>query len=525
MARYRSLFGPGYNLIPDDPDLFLLHCYYYKGIDTLFILFKRYSNGEKVLLKVVEPLVPVFIAKSKPIRNLESMEIRLCDRELIPYKTKSEEVKDMLFESRTQIFKNKYGQKIQKKIFPDVPKRAEALHPSLFLYDVSIEQIVYMEYAMNHYAPQDGLTYEKITIPKIDYAAFDIETTFWREKNLWTINTNTFVDEKSMEGYIDFVVDYDHYKNQKYMVEHIDEFIADVKQTYHKMIDECSLKGKTKDKVQQVCREFIDNLKIIVRPFNSESELIMETTKNMFTTHKPDICMAYNNTYDQGKFEERRKALELPEGMFNERGIGYDDVLPPYAADGNIDDSGVFRGEVAIPKKRRVLLNNISHTMVQDLQTAYYSARQGSNYSNYKLDSLSNMVLGFGKYDYSHITNDILKLAFSDFWFHSKYALIDSLNTLLINKITDEFGSKLVYCFRSKCPIEDTSQSNSTITRSFHTDYYVMKGHVAGCNINKVLKSMSLEDVKKASKVIGVDFIPNWEAIHGDASYGGGKSN
>lgn len=522
MARYRSLFGPGYNLVPDDPDLFLLHCYYYKGIDTLFILFKRYSNGEKVLWRVEEPLVPVFIAKNKPIRNLESMEIRLCDRELVSYKNKSEEVKDMLFESKTQIFKNKYGQKVQRKIYPDVPNRAEILHPSLFLYDVSIEQIVYMEYAMNHYAPQDGLIYEKIKIPEINYAAFDIETTYWREKNLWTINTNTFVDDKSMEAYIDYVVDYEHYKNQQYMTEHIDEFIADVRKTYHEMIDKCTLKGKTKDKVQQVCRDFIDNLKIIVRPFKTESELIMETTKNMFTLHKPDICMAYNNTYDQGKFEERRKALGLPPGMFNERGIGYDDILPPYAADGNIDDNGVFKGEVAIPKKRRVLLNNISHTMVQDLQTAYYSARQGSNYSNYKLDSLSNMILGFGKYDYSHITNDILKLAFNDFWFHSKYALIDSLNTLLINRITDEFGSKLVYCFRSKCPIEDTSQSNSTITRSFHTDYYVMKDHVAGCNINKVLKSMSIEDVKKASKVIGVDFMPNWEAIHGDVSYGGG---
>lgn len=522
MARYRSLFGKDYNLVPDDPDLFLLHCYYYKSIDTLFILFKRYSNGEKVLWKVEEPLVPVFIAKNKPVRNLESMEIRLCDRELVSYKNKSEEVKDMLFESKIQIYKNKYGQKVQRKTFPDVPKRAEALHPSLFLYDVSIEQIVYMEYAMNHYAPQDGLLYEKITIPHIDYAAFDIETTYWREKNLWTINTNTFVDEKSMTAYIDYVKDFDHYNKQQYMTEHPEEFIQAVKEAYLKMVDTCTLKGKTKDIVQKTCRDFINNLTIKVRPFNSEAEMIMTTTKTMFTDHKPDICMAYNNTYDQGKFEERRKALGLPEGMFNERGIGYDDILPPYAADGNIDEHGVFKGEVAIPKKRRVFLNNISHTMVQDLQTAYYSARQGSNYSNYKLDSLSGMILGFGKYNYAHITNDILKLAMTDFWFHSVYALIDSINTLLINKITDEFGSKLVYCFRSKCPIEDTSQSNSTITRSFHTDYYVMKGHVAGCNINKILKSMSIEDVRKASRVIGVDFMPNWEAIHGENKYGGG---
>lgn len=523
--RYRSLFGNGYNLVPDDPDLFLLHCYYHKGVDTLFMIFKRYSTGEKILWKQEEPLVPVFIAKNKPVRNLEAIEIRLCDRELVSYKHKSEEVKDMLFESKTQIFKDKYGRKVQRKIFPDVPKKAEILHPSLFLYDVSIEQIVYAEYAMNHYKHrEDGsdLTFEDIKVPKINYAAFDIETSFWRDRNEWTINTNTFVDEQTMEAYIDVVKDYDNYNKQQYMLEHIPEFIQAVKDTYRKMVDECTLSGKTKDKVQSICREFIDKLDIKVRSFDSEADLIMETTKNMFTDHSPDILMAYNNTYDQGMFEMRRRALGLPEGIFNERGIGYDDVLPPYASDGNMNDDGTFRGEVAVPKKRRVILDNISHTMVQDLQTAYYSARQGSNYSNYKLNSLSSMVLGFGKYDYSHITNDILKLSHIDFWFHSIYALIDSINTLLINKVADEFGSKLIYCFMSKCPIEDTSQSNSTITRSFQTDYYAISNNVAGCNINKVLKNMSMEDVKKASKVIGVNFMPNWLNLHGDTSYGGG---
>ena len=133
------------------------------------------------------------------------------------------------------------------------------------------------------------------------------------------------------------------------------------------------------------------------------------------------------------------------------------------------------------------------------------------------------MVLGFGKFDYSHITNDILKLARKDFWYHSVYALIDSIILIMINTVTDEFTSKMTFVYRSKCNIEETSQSNSTITRNFHTDAYAIQDEVAGCNTNKVLKSMTKDDVKKVSNVIGVDFTPNWNAVVYRQAYGGGR--
>lgn len=522
MRRY-SLFPPGNNIIKDDPDLVLLHAFYYKSENTLFCLYKNNKTGKKVLDRIDDPLVPVFIAKFKPERNLEYIPINLTDRIMVSYKNKAEEVKEELFEYKPIKFKDKKtGRTIYKKIFPDIPKKSEGLHPSLFYYDVPIEQICLTEFAINHYKEHNGLEYEQIEMPKLDYASFDIETTRWPDGH-WSINTNTFVDLKSGHAYLDFVYDPGKYKRQQEIVDNPDKFIQNVYDVMEKEISNSSLKNPSeRAKVQDICRNVMKRIKFIVRPFKSESDLILKTTETMFTTYSPDILMAYNTTYDIGMFADRIRALDLPSGTMNERGIGYDDILPPYDNDHNRDDSGKFMGDVAIPKKRKVFLNNISHTIIADLQTAYYSARQGSVYSSYKLDSLANMVLGFGKFDYSAITNDILKLAESDFWVHSTYALIDSILLLMINEVTNEFDSKMTYVYRSKCNIEDTSQSNSTITRSFHTDAYALKHVVPGNNINKIIKRMNKDDVKKASNVIGVDFMKNWYSIIYRPSYGGG---
>lgn len=525
--RAHSLFPPGYNLVKDEPNLVLLHCYYDKSIDTLFLLYKNSKTGKKILDKIEEPMVPIFIAKMKPDRNLEYIPTRLTDRVLVSYKNKSEEIKQELLEYKTVKFRSKQtGRMVYRNIYPELPPRAELLHPSLFYADVPIEQICFTEFCINHYkkhdTPKGILEYEDITIPDLDFASFDIETTHWGN-NYWTINTNTFINQKSGDAYLDFVVDTEHYARQQELMDNIEKFIQNVKDTMEQTIENSEIKNPSeKAKVQQICRDIMSKLTFHIRPFKSEEDLIRNTSETMFTIHKPDILMAYNTTYDLGMFAKRVRELGLPNGTMNERGIGFDDYFPPYDNNGNIDKDGKFRGDVVQPKKRRVYLNNISHTMISDLQTAYYSARQGMVASSYKLDTLAHNVLGFGKYDYSHITNDITKLAFKDFWVHSTYALMDSIILLMINAVTDEFNSKMAYVYRSKCNIEDTSQSNSTITRGFHTDAYTLKDQVPGCNINKIIKGMTKTDVKKASDVIGVDFTKNWYSLVYRPSYGGG---
>lgn len=514
MSRKYSFFPPGYNLVKDDPDLILIHCYYYRSEDTLFLLYKNKVTGEKILDRIFNPSVPVYIAKNKPQRNLEYIPIRLTDRDLVSYKNKSNEVKELLFDYKPYKFKDKTtGRVIYAKKFPDIPPKAEILHPSLFLYDVPIEQLCFSEFCINRYENYDGMTYAKIVLPNLDFASFDIETTKG-DDDVWRINTNTFVDLKHKHAYLDFVRHTDIYHRQQEIIDNEEKFIQHVKDVMEDAISNSSLKNpKERAQVQKICRDIMDGMQFFIRHFETEEDLILETTKNMFTTYKPDILMAYNTTYDLGMFADRVRDLELPSGTMNERGIGYDNILPPYDNDRNRDQNGKFIGDVAIPKKRKVYLNNVSHTMLTDLQTCYYSARQGSVFSSYKLDALAEMVLGFGKFDYSFITNDVQKLAKKDFWYHSIYALLDSILLLMINAVTNEFNSKMNFVYTSKCNIEETSQSNSTITRSFHTDAFALQGMVPGCNINKILKRMTKDEVRKVSEVIGVDFMPNWNAI------------
>lgn len=512
--RAYSFFPPGYNLVQDNPDLILYHVHYYKSEDTLFLLYKNVKTGETVLDRIYNPSIPIFIAKNKPERNLDFIPARLTDRILVNYKNKANEVKEELFEYTPYKYRDKKtGRMIYGKKFPNIPRNAEMLHPSLFMYDVPIEQVAMSEFCINRYKEQDNMLYEDVNLPELNFASFDIETSKWPDGH-WSINTNTFIDLQHKHAYIDFVRDTAKYNRQSEIINNKDKFIQAVKDVMEDAIANSKLKNdKERVKVQAICRDIMKDMKFFVRDFDSESDLILETTKTMFTTYKPDILMAYNATYDLGMFADRVRELELPNGTMNERGIGYDDILPPYDTDRNRDDTGTFVGDVVQPTKRRVFLNNVSHTMLADLQTCYFSARQGSVFANYKLDSLAEMVLGFGKFDYSFITNDILKLAEKDFWYHSIYALCDSILLLMINKVTDEFMSKLTFVYASKCNIEDTSQSSSTITRSFQTDAYVRQGMVPGCNISKVLKRMSVNEVKEVSNIIGVDFMPNYYSI------------
>lgn len=525
ITRFKSLFPNGYNLVEDDENLFLLHSHYYDELDKLFVLYKRYDNGETVLKIIDEPEVPVFIAKQTPKYYMEYIPFDLCDRVMVSYKNKEEEVKQELFDYRVVKYKDKKtGAKVVRKVFPNIPKKAEVLHPRLFYYDVPIEQIVQTEYAINRYKYQKNLLYEDVKLPHINYAAFDIETNQKNGVGEWMINTNTFVDGKTKEAYLDYVKDYDYFHRQQEMAEHKEEFIQFVKDTMENAITNSSLKDPgTREKVQKICRDFMKDLKIEVREFKDERELIMKTSENMFTTHKPDILMAYNACYDLGKFEERRKALNLPKGVMNERCKEFFDVLPPYAHPSNMKPNGEFRGDVVIPKKRKVYLNNISHTLIADLQTCHYSMRQGQVFASYALDALANRVLGFGKFDYSHVTNSITKLAHLDFWIHSAYALCDSIITLLISYVTRDFETKLTYCLRSKCNIEETAQSNSAITRSIHTDAYVYSNMIPGNNINRVLKNMTKQDVKDVSVALNINLMPYYHAVIYRQSFGGGK--
>ena len=290
------------------------------------------------------------------------------------------------------------------------------------------------------------------------------------------------------------------------------------------MIDNCSLSGKSKDFVQKLAREFVDKLTIELNAFDNEAEMIKATCKRMFTDNQPDILTAFNAPFDVGTFQDRINALGLPAGTFNQHGIGYDDVAPPFDVQSRVesDPERSFRGDDYNPTKRVVYMNNISHTMIADSQTTFFSNRSTQTFSNYKLDTVAQIILGFGKYDYTHITTSILNLARADFYYHSIYAIIDSILLAMLDLVTGDFESKLIYCMSCKVNIEESPRNNSAITRGIFADC-VIRGDIPGNNINKICFQKTNEELQKLEKLLNLDYLCKTKyAVTHKGNYGGG---
>ena len=91
MARYASLYkgNSRLNIIKDDPDLFLLHAYYHKYINKLFILYKKYSDGKKILDVIDNPYVPIYLSKTNLKETQESIPISSAHCYVVPFKEKA----------------------------------------------------------------------------------------------------------------------------------------------------------------------------------------------------------------------------------------------------------------------------------------------------------------------------------------------------------------------------------------------------------------------------------------------------
>lgn len=504
------VFPKNYDITSNNPDEFLLNAWYDAGINTLFILWYNNRTKEKRLQKEEDPMVPIFVAKTPRRYNEEHILRSMTNRIMIPYANKNEAIKEELFDYTVQRFKTKDGQLMQRLYIKDLPNKGEFLHPNLYGGDLTIEEWVYMDWALKHYKKQGKYVFEEYELPSdFSFASFDIET-IEDDDGVWRIHTNTFIDEKSGTAYLDYWHRED-FKRVNFLSENTEEFIELVKKTLNDAIENSNLKDKKKKAtVQKACHEIADNLKFKIRRFNSEEDLIKATTRTMFTEYSPDILMAFNTTYDLGMFQERIDRLGLSPGLLNERGIGYDDARPSFASKwqnnlgfkfDNLDENYQFKGDQINPQTRKVRLNNISHTVIADLQVSYWSFRNYLNPPSFSLNYTAETVLGFGKFDYSHICNHITKLARADYVWHSVYALIDSILLLMINKVGREFVSREAFCIRTKNTISETAASSSAIPSCFNADAFEF-GYIPGSNINKILKSMSIKNAEAVSRAL-----------------------
>lgn len=506
------VFPPGTSPVRKDDNLYLLHCRYSRRSDTLRILYKNTKTNEKILDEILNPMVPVFLSKRVPKFFETEIPYELCYPVMVSERNKSNEIQQHLFPTKSWKFKDSLtGMERTQVGFvglkPEtMKKRPEYLHPQLMFADVPIEHLVYMEYCLHKYEDVGGgVRMEVVEKPELDMASFDIETSLDDNNNPY-INTNTFIDDKTKKAYAYYLLK-DDYPGQDWIQSHPVEFKEMFRDKFKWAIENMTLNAK-KDKidlVKKICYEYLEEIDIVTKGFDTEQKLVYESCNLMFTKHKPDLLMAFNTGYDAPVFQRRITELGLPPGTFNchDKKIWLE-TSPPIAED--LNEHWELRSDQIDPKKRSTAFDNISYTHIVDYANAYYSNRKGNTFSSMSLDATAEREAGLGKLDYSHICNHILKLPFTDFITHLIYALIDSLLLLILEKITRDFDSKLTYVMRTKADMKSTASNNQAISRCVHAEEFY-DGYVPGNNWKKYLDKFTNEELKQIQEVTKVDYI------------------
>lgn len=510
-----------YKYTSNDPDDFLLWEHYSPECDTMFMCYKSYKTGERRIETIKSPLTPIFRSKRALKYNQETVRLDQTKKLFIPYLTKTDELRNMFFNAtRVQYFDKNTGILREKFIHKDVPTNTEYLHPELYGGDITLETWMIADYTLKRYKPnKDGRLVESVIIPDLSFGCFDIETIIDSD-GVTRIHTNTFIDYKAGKAYLDYWERPDFARVEE-LRNNTEEFIATFKKTLYDAIESSTISDPEKRaKIQKLSHQMTDNLEVIVTPFSSEAELIKRSTYRMFTESDCDVLMAFNAPFDLGKFQERVEKLGLPPNtLSSQKYTQYKDYKSLYAQNvvtrngkvvrnGFINNKGEFefRGDQIYPSKRTVFLPILCDKLVVDTAVLYYSARQNAaDVSSYSLDATAQRTLGFGKFDYSHITDSILKLAQTDYYWHSIYALIDSILLGIIDMLGSETKSALQYKFRTKTSIYETASNNLAIPTCDIIDGYVM-GYIFGNNVNKVLNSMSFKEIRQVANVIGFDY-------------------
>ena len=393
--------------------------------------------------------------------------------------------------------------------FGDITKEmvmhgVEQLHPSLFSADIPIEHLVYMDYTATRHTDVNGVYMEDIKYPKFDIGAFDIENGVDKNGNPF-INLVSYIDKKTMTAYGYFVRGTEY--NLQSELEDEKAYHEYAINTFKTEMSKIDTKRLKKDKVvlmKSIIDRYASELKVVVKGFNSEREMLLAITELMFTTCDPDILIAFNAAYDTSVIQRRITELSLPAGTFNSRKKPeWLDISPPIVD--NLDADWKLWMDDHSPTKRSTSFDNISTSHIVCAANMYYSIRKAGTFSSTSLEATMQRECGIGKLDYSHECNHILALPYVNFKLHTVYCLIDSINLLILDEVTNDVTSKYIYMFRTKVDMKTTALNNQAITRFVHNELW-NSGNVPCCNWMKALGRFTLGDLSKVQKITNIDY-------------------
>lgn len=306
---------------------------------------------------------------------------------------------------------------------------------------------------------------------KINKSYFDIEVDSRTAKGDFVepgecpVNAVTFLDDDSQTVYTLLLRDEDNPLCLQFEeLLNSDQFRYIVKDFVIK-----SVGGEEKAKKYRV-----DTLDFKCIMYGDEKELIVNLF-NIINTLEPDFLLAWNMAFDVPYLIERCKKLKMrPENVMCHKDFKYKEVS--YFIDQRNYNEFAERNDFCKISSKTIYLDQMIH---------FASRRKGrSAIPNFRLDSIAEMTVGFGKLDYHHICNKLEDLPQTDYLTFVLYNIMDVISQYCIENKCNDVGNAYNNVLLNNTRMNKIYRQTVYLKNRAYKSYW-RQGFVMGNNVNK----------------------------------------
>lgn len=418
---------------------------------SIDIIFKDLDTGEKKVQHIKDPKYTYYVAKDEFVPNYNLLYIE--KEKTYPVTCKYRDLKKSIAEVTNNL--NWYYDNLTN----GNARANDQLFtiPSIFNADMNIE---------DYYRFQFSRMYKNDVFP-IHLLYFDIEVDGINQRGDFPelgecpVNAITLIDDKGKNVYTLLLENpsnplIEEFKHRNGIIQELKDFVRDKV-------------GGWKNEI----RYGLDKFKYNILFYEEEIQLI-HAAFNIINTLKPDFALAWNIAFDLPYLIERIKKLGYnPEDIichpdFEEKEAWY--FVDPRA------DKFEERGDYSQVS---------SYTVYIDQLITFASRRKGQRQlSGFKLDYIGEKIAKVRKLDYSHITTDIAKLPYLDYYTFVFYNIMDTI----VQKCIEMKVKDIDFLFNK------SMMNNTRYSKAHRQTVYLInrgisefdkKGLIMGCNVNK----------------------------------------
>ena len=445
--------------MPKNSDFILFNTIYHNktnddGVqDSIDLVFKNIHTGEKILKRIDNPQIEVYVAKP---------EVQLDDYVYIDIDKDKTDIVDVSYKNILKDLSKLIGQEqyywqcVKERRYEDLKRIQE--YNRFFSSDRNIEDF-YRFKCLRHFGEKD--------LPKFNRSFLDIEADikkgridFKKGAGTAPVNAITFIDEGTMTSYTVLLRDPSNPLIEEFE-KNIHSFIKELNRDFDEKFGKFTYK---------------------IAMFDDEIDLI-KTVFEIINTLKPDFLLAWNAAFDFRYMIDRLKKAGIdPADIMCHPDFKYKECF--YKVD-------TRNFEI---KKKTDSFKLSSYTVCMDQMINYAAIRKGkAAFDSYKLDFIGGLEVGVNKLDYSD-TASLKELPYTNYAMFVKYNIQDVLVQYAIEKQTNDVADVALSAYSANTRYDKIFKEITFLTNHAF-NCFEADGIILGNNVNAIRANRDDEEV------------------------------